>query len=218
MKPNRPISAAGEIPVTTVLVADDHPVVREGLATMVRRQADLRVVAEAADGAEALAAWERHRPDVTLLDLRMPVLDAIEVTGLIRAAEPRAKIIILTTYDNEEDLFHGMQAGARAYLLKDTPRTELLDCIRRVARGETCLSAELAQKLAGRVALPELTPREREVIQLVARGRANKEIATALGIGEGTIKAHLKSVFGKLGALSRTEAVALAHRRGLVTL
>ncbi len=222
MKANAPIHAgasesrpASAAPIT-VLVVDDHPVVREGIANMVRQQRDLRVVAEGADGEEAVAAWERHRPDVTLLDLRMPLLDGVAAIVRIRKMDPRARIIVLTTYDNQEDLSAAMRAGARAYLLKETPRTELLACIRRVASGETCLSDELAQKLAGCVAAPQLTGREREVLQLAALGNSNKEIAAVLAIGDGTVKAHLKSVFEKLDALSRTEAVHIARQRGLI--
>lgn len=199
-----------------ILVADDHPVVREGLAAILNRQPDMEVVAEACDGVEALSEWRRIRPDLCLLDLRMPRLDGVAVVEQIRRDDSGARIVILTTYDGEEGIYQSLRAGAKGYLLKDAPRDALLQCVRRVAAGETCLPVELAAKLAERVSTDALTERELDVLTLLNRGLSNKEIARQLGIGESTVKTHLKGVFGKLNVLSRTEAISVAVRRGLV--
>jgi DNA-binding NarL/FixJ family response regulator len=201
-----------------VLIADDHTVVREGLAAIIGRQPDMQVVAEANNGREAVALWKQHRPDVTLLDLRMPELDGAGAIVEIRTEDPSARLIILTTFDGDEDIYQGMRAGARAYLLKDARREELLECIRRVAAGGIFVSPEIAAKLAERVGGEELTQRETEVLRLLAGGKSNKEIGGRLFISETTVKSHVKSIFAKLKVLSRTEAVAEASRRGLVRL
>lgn len=200
----------------TVLVADDHPVVREGIATMVNQQRDMTVVAEAATGEEAIAAWRKHHPDVSLVDLQLPGLSGADVVQAIRRDNAQACALILSTYDLEEDIFRCVQAGARGYLLKDTPRLELLDAIRRVHQGEKVLTGVIASKLADRVSNEAPTPRELEVLAHVALGQANKEIGDALNISEGTVKAHVKSLFAKLGVMNRTEAVKVAHQRGLL--
>lgn len=200
-----------------VLVADDHLVVREGLAAILNRQPDMEVVAEAGDGVEALSEWRRLRPDLCLLDLRMPRLDGVAVVEQIRREDPHARIIILTTYDGEESIYQSLRAGAKGYLLKDAPGEALLQCLRRVAAGETCLPIELAAKLAERVSTDALTERELDVLTLLHRGLSNKAISRQLGIGESTVKTHLKAIFGKLNVLSRTEAISVATRRGLVS-
>ena len=199
-----------------VLIADDHSVVREGLASLIRRRSDMSVVAEAANGREAVALWKELRPDVTLLDLRMPELDGMGALAAIRECDPTARIIVLTTFDGDEDIYRAVKAGAKAYLLKDVPREGLLDCVRRVSMGETVVPPALAMKLAERISGESLSAREIEVLKLLAEGRSNKEIGAVLSISEGTVKTHAKSIFAKLNAISRTEAVAVARRRGLL--
>ncbi len=201
-----------------VLIADDHAIVREGLAALINQRSGLRVVADAADGLQAVELWKRHRPDVTLLDLRMPGLDGIGALLQIRRLDASARVILLTTFDSEEDVYRGMREGAKAYLLKESPCEEILACICRVHAGETCIPPTIAAKLAERIGGVELTGRELEVLELLARGRSNKEIGQSLYIGETTVKSHVKSLFAKLRVLSRTEAVAVATRRGLVRL
>jgi two-component system NarL family response regulator len=199
-----------------VLIADDHAVVREGLVAMINRQPDMRVVAEAPDGTEAVRQWSEQRPDVSLVDLRMPRLDGVGFISQVRALDSRARILILTTFDGDEDIYRGMRAGARAYLLKDAPREQLLDCIRAVHAGNTVLPPNVAAKLAAQVSGERLTDRELEILVLMADGQSNKAIARKLEISEGTVKTHVKSVLSKLGAASRTEAAAIAARRGLI--
>jgi len=200
------------------LIADDHAVVRDGLVAMIGKWTDMTVVAEARDGQEAVEQWRLRRPDVTLLDLRMPVLDGVGAMASIRKEDAAARVIILTTFDGDEDIYRGVRAGARAYLLKDAPRDVILECIRKVHRGETFIPAAVAAKLAERLGGAELTERETIVLRALATGRSNKEIGRELFISEVTVKAHLKSVFAKLNVLSRTEAVAAAVRRGIVQL
>ena len=202
----------------SVLIADDHSVVREGLVSLIEDKADMRVVGEASNGREAVELWKKHRPDVTLLDLRMPELDGVSAIKAIRADDENARIIVLTTFDGDEDIYRAIQAGAKGYLLKDVPREALLDCVRRVHRGDTRVPVNLAAKLAQRVSGETLSQREIDVLKLMAQGKSNKEIGSALFIGEGTVKSHLKRVFSKLGVISRTEAVANATRRGLIQL
>jgi two-component system NarL family response regulator len=202
----------------SILIADDHEVVREGLVAMINRQPGMRVVGQAGNGAEAVELWNTHRPDITLVDLRMPELDGVGVIAGVRAINPKARVIILTTFDGDEDIYRGMRAGARAYLLKDAPRDELLGCIRAVHAGETFVPPLVAAKLAAQVSSERLTIREREILQLMGEGASNKAIARRLGISEGTVKTHVKSVLQKLEVASRTEAVALAARRSLIQL
>jgi DNA-binding NarL/FixJ family response regulator len=201
-----------------VLVADDHVTVREGLAAMIGRQTDMQVVGEAANGREAVELWLRHRPDVTLLDVRMPVLDGVAAIGEIRAIDAGARILVLTTYDTDGEISRVIKAGAKGYLLKDAAREALLDTIRRVHAGQTCIPAELVAKLAANISSQELTRRELEALALLAAGKSNKEIAATLQIGETTVKSHLRAIFHKLQVLSRTEAIAAANRRGLIQL
>jgi DNA-binding NarL/FixJ family response regulator len=201
-----------------VLIADDHAVVREGLAAIIGRQPDMRVVAEANNGREAVDLWKQHRPEVTLLDLRMPELDGVSALQEIRTEDAGARVIVLTTYDTDGDIYRGMRAGAKAYLLKDARREELLECIRRVQAGETFVPAGIAAKLVEHFGAEELTSREGEVLRLMASGKSNKEIGGSLFISETTVKSHVKRIFIKLNVLSRTEAIATASRRGLVLL
>jgi two-component system NarL family response regulator len=201
-----------------VLIADDHITVLEGLASIISRQSDMTVLAQASDGAEVVGLWQKHHPDVTLVDLRMPTLDGVGAIEAIRRQDPSARLIVLTTFDTDTDLLNAVKAGAKGYLLKDSGREELLDCIRTVHRGETCLPASLVQKLATFLHREPLTAREAEVLQLLADGKSNKEIGTALSISEATVKSHLGSIFKKLDVLSRTEAIATANKRGLIKL
>ena len=201
-----------------ILIADDHTVVREGLVSLVKRESDMVIVAEARNGREAVDLWKEHRPDVALLDLRMPELDGVGAIKEIRELDENAHIIVLTTYDGDEDIYRAIKAGAKAYLLKDTARDALVDCVRKVHAGETYLPAPLAAKLAERVSGDALSAREIEVLQRMAAGKSNKEIGAELFISEGTVKTHVKSIFTKLDVVSRTEALATATRRGLIQL
>ena len=201
-----------------ILIADDHSVVREGLVSLVKRKSDMVVVAEASNGREAVELWKEHRPDVALLDLRMPELDGVGAIKEIRELDEYAHIVVLTTYDGDEDIYRAIKAGAKAYLLKDAARDALVDTVRRVHAGETYLPPQLAAKLAERVGGEALSPREIEVLQRMAVGKSNKEIGAELFISEGTVKTHTKSIFNKLDVVSRTEAVATATRRGLIQL
>ena len=202
----------------SVLVVDDHVLVRTGVASIISHEPDLQVVAEAADGQQAVEAFERFRPDVTLLDLRMPVMEGVEAVRQIRMRDPSAKVIVLTTYDTDEDIARALKAGAKAYILKDIAASALIACIRDVLAGKTYLAPAAAAKLAERVTQVQLTPRELAALRSLADGRTNKEIAAALGISERTVKTHLAHLFEKLGVTSRTEAVKVASRRGLVRL
>jgi len=199
-----------------VLIAEDQSLVRRGLVAIVNMEESALVIGEAADGAEAVDLWRRLKPDVVLMDLRMPETDGLDAIRLIRAEDPQAAIIILTTYDHDEDVYAGLRAGARAYLLKDVQPEELFKCIRAVHRGETYLQSKIAAKLALRVQEEALTDREIQILGLLAEGKSNKSIALALFISESTVKTHLKSLFTKLDATSRAEAIAFAARRGLV--
>jgi len=201
-----------------LLIADDHSVVREGLVSLVKRKSDIVVVAEASNGREAVDLWKQHGPDVTLLDLRMPELDGVGAIEEIRELDENAQIVVLTTYDGDEDIYRAIKAGAKAYLLKDTARDALVDTVRRVHAGETYLPPPLAAKLAERVSGAALSQREMEVLHGMAAGKSNKEIGAELFISDGTVKTHVKSIFTKLDVVSRTEAVATATRRGLIQL
>lgn len=183
---------------------------------MIGRQRDMTVVAEATNGIEAVELWRVHRPDVALVDLRMPILDGVGVIAEIRRRDPSARVVILTTYDTEEDIYQGIRGGARGYLLKDARRDEVLDVIRRVHAGEMLLSPNVTAKLAQRVADDALTHRERAVLTLLAEGKSNRDIGSEIHIEESTVKSHLKSIFTKLQVVSRTEAVMVAMRRGLL--
>jgi DNA-binding NarL/FixJ family response regulator len=201
-----------------IVIADDHSVVREGLVSLIKRKSDMVVVAEASNGRDAVDLWKKHHPDVTLLDLRMPELDGVSVIKQIRELDETAPIVVLTTYDGDEDIYRAIKAGAKAYLLKDTARDALVECVRKVYAGETYLPPLLAAKLAERVSGETLSAREVEVLRRMAAGKSNKEIGAELFISEGTVKTHVKSIFAKLDVVSRTEAVATATRRGLIQL
>ncbi len=213
-----PDAATTAVARASVLVVDDHALVRTGVANIISHEPDLQVVAEAADGLQAVEAFERHHPDVTLLDLRMPVMEGVEAVRQIRLRDPAARVIVLTTYDTDEDITRALKAGAKAYILKDIAASALIACIRDVLAGKTYLAPAAAAKLAERVTQVQLTPRELAALRSMADGRTNKEIATALGISERTVKTHLAHLFEKLGVTSRTEAVKVASRRGLVRL
>lgn len=215
MMPSAPDTAP---PRARVLVVDDHALLRTGVANIIDQERDLQVVAEAANGVDALAAYERHRPDVTLLDLRMPQMEGVETVRRIRLLDPLARVIILTTYDTDEDIARALRAGAKAFVLKDIAADALIACIRDVLAGKTYLAPSAAAKLAEGVTRVQLTPRELATLRLMADGQANKEIASALGISERTVKTHSSHLFEKLGVTSRTEAVRVATRRGLVRL
>jgi len=201
-----------------VLLVDDHALLRTGVANIINQESDLHVVAEAGNGVDALAAYDRHRPDVTLLDLRMPVMEGVEVVRRLRERDPGARVIVLTTYDTDDEISRALRAGAKAYVLKDISADALVACIRDVLAGKTYLAPAAAAKLAEGVTRVQLTPRELSTLRLMADGKANKEIAQELGISDRTVKTHLGHLFEKLGVTSRTEAVKIATRRGLVRL
>jgi DNA-binding NarL/FixJ family response regulator len=201
-----------------VLVVDDHALLRTGVANIINQESDLHVIAEASNGLEAVEAFVRHRPDVTLLDLRMPVMEGVEAVRQIRERDPLAKVIVLTTYDTDDDISRALKAGAKAYILKDISADALIECIHEVLAGKTYLAPSAAAKLAEGVTRVQLTPRELVTLRLMADGKSNKEIANELDISERTVKTHLGHLFEKLGVTSRTEAVKIATRRGLVRL
>ena len=201
-----------------ILIADDHAVVLEGLTAMIGRQADMKIIGQATNGEQAVEEWDKNHPDISLFDLRMPVLDAVGAMSRIHDKDRSARVIVLTTFDADEDIYKAVRAGARGYLLKDAPRETLLDCIRRVHAGEICLSAELTSKLAGRVRGDSLTDREMDVLTLVVQGKGAREIGASLFIGETTVKSHLKNISAKLGVVGRAEMITESLRRGLVRL
>jgi DNA-binding NarL/FixJ family response regulator len=205
--------------VIRVLVVDDHPVVRSGLVGMLDVEADLSVVGEAGDGEEALLRVGELAPDVVLMDLRMPRLDGVGATSRIVAEHPGSRVLVLTTYDTDADIVRAVEAGATGYLLKDTPRRQLVDAVRAAARGETVLAPPVAARLVSRLRAPapeQLTPRETEVLRAVSRGLSNAEIGRELFIGEATVKTHLLRAFAKLGVDDRTRAVTVAMERGIL--
>jgi len=199
-----------------ILLADDHPPLRAGLAAILNGQPDFQVVAEVGSGREVMAA--REPIDFYILDLRMPDGDGISTIRQLIARDPEARILVLTTYDNEEDIFQALESGARGYLLKDTTKEELVDAVRQIHKGERHLSQAVASRLADRLIRPRLTPRELDVLRLVSRGRSNKEMAAAMFISEETVKTHMKSLFQKLDVHDRAEAVAVSLQRGLIRL
>lgn len=198
-----------------IIVADDHPVVRQGLATIIERELDMSVVGQASNGWEAKELFCKKRPDVVLMDLRMPKLSGAAAIQNI-CTDNSANVIILTTYDGDEDIYNGIQAGAKGYLLKDTEPEEILYAIRTVASGQKYISKVVATKLKERMEKPELSQRELEVLQLITNGNTNQQIAAALFITEGTVKYHVNNILGKLGVSDRTQAVIAAVKRGIV--
>jgi len=199
-----------------VLTVDDHPVVRAGVGALINDTGDLEVIAEATDGEEAVLLYERHRPDVVVMDVRMPNVDGVRAIRRIVASHPDARIVALTSYEGDADVYRALQAGARGFLLKASLGASLVDAIRRAANGERIVPPEIATRLAEFIAQDELTPRELEVLELIAQGMRNREIARAIGRTEATVKMHLKHVMQKLGVTDRTEAVTLALRRGII--
>jgi two-component system NarL family response regulator len=212
------LEAAVMVTKSRVLLVDDHALLRTGVAKIINQEPDLHVVAEAENGVEAIAAFEKYQPDVTLLDLRMPVMEGVEAVRQIRARDPRALVIVLTTYDRDDEISQALKAGAKAYVLKDIAADELVDCIRKVLAGKTYIAPAAAAKLAEGFTRVQVTPREMATLRLLADGKSNKEIANALTISERTVKTHLAHLFEKLGVTSRTEAIKVATRRGLVRL
>jgi DNA-binding NarL/FixJ family response regulator len=203
-----------------ILVADDHPVVREGLSAMLGREDDFEVVGQATDGREAVDLTGRLAPDVVLMDLKMPRMDGVEAIREIKQRHPGTQVLVLTTFDSDDYIFQGIEAGARGYLLKDAPREDLFRAVRAVARGESLLQPNVAARLVNRFAelSRQLSERELEVLRCMARGLANKEIAGELVISETTVKTHVANIFQKLGASDRTQAVTLALQRQLISL
>ena len=206
--------------VIRIVVVDDHPVVRDGLVGMLAGQSDLRVVGQAADGHECLLQVARHDPDVVLMDLRMPRMDGVSAITELRDHGHRAHVLVLTTYDGDDDIVPAIEAGATGYLLKDTPRDELFRAVRAASRGEPVLTPTVASRLMGRMRTPPqtLSSREVEVLRLAARGRTNREIGKALHVSEATVKTHLLRAYDKLGVNDRTAAVVTALERGLLQL
>jgi two-component system NarL family response regulator len=201
-----------------IMVVDDHFVVRMGLAGSINVEPDMTVGAEATTGEQAIAAYRQHRPDIILMDLKLPGLSGVEATKAICQEFPNAAIIMLSTHDGEEDIYRSLQAGARAYLLKTAARQELMDTIRSVHAGERCISPAVGARLAERMTHPDLTAREVEVLQLIVKGRSNKEIAYDLSIAEVTVKLHVGHILTKLRVNDRTQAATTALQRGIIHL
>lgn len=201
-----------------ILVVDDHNVVRQGIVSLIKSVSDMTVIAEASDGKQAIALFREHRPDVTIMDLRLPVLSGVEAIKEIRHEFAAARIIVLTTFDGDEDIYRALQAGARGYLLKDMFGDDLMEAIRTVHAGRTRIPAPIAQRLADRMGGPDLTPREMDVLKLIVGGRSNKEIGRELFISEATVKTHINSLLSKLGVTDRTQAATSALQRGIVHL
>lgn len=201
-----------------ILVADDHPVVRAGTIALIANESDMTVVAEAADGTEAVALYDSHRPDVALIDLRMPVMDGISAMVAILGAHPQARLVALTTYDGDADIHRALDSGACGYLIKDTLGPQLIESIRAAAAGKWVIPSGVASRLAEFTPRADLTPREVEVLHFVAKGLRNKHIARVIGRTEGTVKVHLKNLMAKLGVEDRTEAVTLGLQRGIIHL
>jgi DNA-binding NarL/FixJ family response regulator len=201
-----------------ILIADDHPVVRAGTTALIANESDMTVVAEAANGAEAIALYDSHLPDVALIDLRMPVMDGISAIVSIFAAHPEARLMALTTYDGDADIYRALDSGACGYLIKDMLGRELIQSIRTAASGKRAIPAAVANRLAEFTPRVDLTGREVEVLNFVAKGLRNKEIARVIGRTEGTVKVHLKHLMAKLGVDDRTEAVTLGIQRGIIHL
>jgi two-component system NarL family response regulator len=201
----------------TVVIADDHPVVREGLAAILKSQSDIKVVAEAANGEDTLEMCNQHRPDVLLLDLRMPRKDGLQVmTELAARSTSGPRVIVMTTYDNADDICRSLKGGAKGYLVKGTAPQQIRESVRRVAAGESVLSSNITAKLAEAIARPQLSKREQHVLKYLVNGRSNKEIARILYVSEHTAKSHVRSIMTKLNADSRTEVIAIAAQHGLI--
>ncbi len=201
-----------------VLIADDHPIVRNGIVRMIELTDGMEVIAEAETGTEAVVLFRQHQPDVTLMDLRMPEMNGVEAILAICAEFPNATIAILTTYDTDEDIFRGLQIGAKGYLLKDSKMVELIDAIRELHAGQRYIPPAVGAKLAERMSLPQLSDRELEVLRLMSAGKTNQNICDDLHISESTVKFHINNIFSKLGVRDRTQAVVVAIQRGIACL
>jgi DNA-binding NarL/FixJ family response regulator len=201
-----------------ILSVDDHPLLREGIAALIGNQPDMELIGEAASGTEAIQEFRKHQPDVTLMDLRLPDMSGIDAMIAIRAEFPNARIVMLTTFEGDIQIQRALQTGARAYLLKSSPPKELIDTIRQVHAGKKRIPPEVASQLAEHFSDEALTDREVEVLQSIAGGNRNRDIANALFISEETVKVHIKHIMDKLGASDRTEAVAIGIRRGIIHL
>jgi DNA-binding NarL/FixJ family response regulator len=209
---------AGAKPPIRILIADDHPMLREGVAAVIQMQPDMIVVGEAEDGDGAIAEYDRLRPDITLIDLRMPGKSGVIAIEAIRRQHPEARLIVLTTFTGDAQALQALRAGASGYLLKSSLRRDLLDAIRNVHAGHRHLQPEIANGIALHAIDDPLSPREIEILQMIATGKANKEVARLLGLSEDTIKSHVKSIFGKLYVSDRTHAVTVAAKRGIIDL
>lgn len=216
--PDRNTTTESALRPIRLLVVDDHAIVRKGLVALLNTVAGFSVVAEAADGEQAIEAHRTHQPDVTLMDLRLPKIGGADAITKIRQENPAARIIVLTTFDGDEDIFRALQAGAKGYLLKGMDAAELTEAIRAIYAGKSKMPAFVAEKLAGRMGGPALTARELEVLKRIVAGRSNKEIAADLFISEATVKTHINSLLGKLGVTDRTQAATSALQRGIVHL
>jgi DNA-binding NarL/FixJ family response regulator len=201
-----------------ILIVDDHPVVRFGLAAIIKGQPGMSVAAEAATGKEAVELFFRHKPDITLMDLRLPGMSGLDAIRRILSAGPSAKIIVLTTYEGDEDIHQALDAGAKGYLLKDAPHSNLVKAIQQVYAGGRFIPPGVAEALAARTPSSDLTPRERQILSLIVKGLSNKGIAEALGISEGTVKTHVIAILGRLGVEGRTQAAVVALQRGIIHL
>jgi two-component system NarL family response regulator len=201
-----------------ILVVEDHHVVRQGLVALLKTVPDVEVVAEAGDGQRAVELFREHRPDITIMDLRLPKMSGVEAITAVRREFPSARVIVLTTFDGDEDIYRALQAGARGYLLKDMFGEELIDAIRTVHAGRQRIPAAVAQRLAERMGGPNLTARELEVLKCIVGGRSNKEIGSELSITEATVKTHVNNILSKLGVSDRTQAATTAIQRGIVHL
>jgi two-component system NarL family response regulator len=201
-----------------LMIVEDHHVVRQGFVALLRLVEGFEIVAEASNGEDALRLYEKHRPDVTLMDLRLPGMSGVETITRIRQRFPEAAIVVLTTFDGDEDIYRALQAGARGYLLKGMDSDELIESIRMVHRGKSRIPPAVAERLAERFAGQELTTRETEVLRLIVAGKSNKEIAEALFISESTVKTHINNLLSKLGVTDRTQAATTALQRGIVHL
>jgi len=201
-----------------VLSADDHPLLREGIATLINSQPDMKLIAEAANGQEAIHQFNQHRPDVTLMDLRLPDISGIDAVIAIRSEHPEARIIMLTTFEGDVEIQRALEAGARGYLLKSMPPKDMVEAIRQVHAGKKRIPAEIASHLAEHMGDEALTEREIEVLRAIAEGNRNRDIANQLFISEETVKVHIKHIMEKLNASDRTQAVAIGVRRGIIAL
>lgn len=206
------------MPPIRLLIAEDHTIVRQGIRTIFSRVANITVIAEAEDGEQAVALFRQHQPDVAMIDLRMPKLEGVGTIAQIRQEFPDARLVILTTYDTDEDIYRGLSAGASGYLLKDTTAEELVNAVQSVHKGRKYIPPDVAAKLAERLNSSELTVREIEVLHLLAQGKSNLEIGALLTITEGTVKFHINNIFNKLHVNDRAQAVITALRRGLVRM